>query len=549
MYCDFYGFRESPFTITPNPRFIFLSKNHKEAFAHLLYGIRNHGGFIALTGEVGTGKTTVLRTLLGQLDETNHRTALIFNPCLSALELLSSINREFGIDCQSTSSAELLNALNQFLLRQNTEGHTVVLVIDEAQNLETQVLEQIRLISNLETETAKLIQIVLAGQPELTRVLEQQQLRQLNQRITVRYHLRPMDFDDTIAYIGHRLAIAGSRGAVLFTPSALKRIFRYSGGLPRLINILCDRVLLIGYTEERREITERLVKTAISEIRQQGKPRRLRLGWWLAPLLLLVALAGSFPYLADKNWFAATTRTVQATLASASRPAELAPDQNNPPVETGALVRELAGTSEADSARQAFNVLAKLWQVEALAGVSEMAGQAGLERLATQHQLRLVRFSGNLGALLRMDTPAILELTIPGSSGRRYLALTGTDHGRLLIAPPLLGRSSISSAELESFWGGRGYLPWRNFLKVPPLTVPGANGAGVRRLQQLLVAAGYYAGEPNGVYDAKTSAAVRKFQADRGITADGRVGEQTLLLLYQRGGDFAPPRLAKKGES
>src|SRR6266571_163539 len=144
MYCDFYGFRESPFTITPNPRFIFLSKNHKEAFAHLLYGIRNHGGFIALTGEVGTGKTTVLRTILGQLDETNHRTALIFNPCLSALELLASINREFGLDCHSTSSAELLNALNQFLLRQNTEGRTVVLVIDEAQNLEPQVLEQIR---------------------------------------------------------------------------------------------------------------------------------------------------------------------------------------------------------------------------------------------------------------------------------------------------------------------------------------------------------------------------------------------------------------------
>ncbi len=534
MYCDFYGFRESPFTITPNPRFIFLSKNHKEAFAHLLYGIRNHGGFIALTGEVGTGKTTVLRTLLGQLDETDHRTALIFNPCLSALELLASINREFGLDCHSTSSAELLNALNQFLLRQNTEGRTVVLVIDEAQNLEPQVLEQIRLISNLETETDKLIQIVLAGQPELTRVLEQPQLRQLNQRVTVRYHLRPMDFDDTLAYIGHRLAIAGSRGAVLFTPSALKRIFRFSGGLPRLINILCDRVLLIGYTDERREITEGLVNTAITEIKQQGKPRRLRLGWWLAPLLLLVALAGAFP-----SWFAATSRL---------RSAELASGQTSTPVAT-ALVRELAGTSEVESARQAFGILAKLWQVEALAGEPETNGQGWLERLAAKHQLHLVRFSGNLGALLRMDTPVLLELSIPGSSGHRYLALTGTDHGRLLVAPPLLGRSSISSVELESFWSGRGYLPWRNFLKVPPLTVPGSKGAGVRRLQQLLAAAGCYAGEPNGVYDGKTAAAVRKFQAGRGVTADGRVGEQTLLLLYQSDGSFASPRLARKGES
>jgi len=246
----------------------------------------------------------------------------------------------------------------------------------------------------------------------------------------------------------------------------------------------------------------------------------------------------------------ATSRNLQATLAGASRSAELAPDPKyNTPVETGALVRELAGTSEAESARQAFSILAKLWQVEALNGEPIMAGQGVLERLAAQHQLRLVRFSGNLGALLRMDTPALLELNIPGSSGHRYLALTGTDHGSLLIAPQLLGRSSISSAELESVWVGRGYLPWRNFLKVPPLTVPGSKGAGVNRLQQLLAAAGCYAGEPNGVYDGKTAAAVRKFQAGRGITADGRVGEQTLLLLYQSGGNFAPPRLARKGES
>ncbi|MEI8356130.1 MAG: AAA family ATPase, partial [Deltaproteobacteria bacterium] len=246
MYCEYYDFREKPFTITPNPRFIFLSKNHQEAFAHLLYGIDNHAGFIELTGEVGTGKTTVLRTLLGRLDEGRYRTALIFNPCLSAIELLRSINNEYGIPSEGLSNAELLQELNLFLLRENSAGHTVLLVIDEAQNLEPALLEQVRLISNLETETDKLIQIVLAGQPELARLLERPELRQLAQRITVRYHLGSMDFEDLHDYIRHRMTVAGSGRAVCFTTAALKRIFRYSAGVPRLINVLCDRALLIG---------------------------------------------------------------------------------------------------------------------------------------------------------------------------------------------------------------------------------------------------------------------------------------------------------------
>ena len=197
MYRAYFGFREKPFNITPNPRFLYLSKQHKEAFAHLLYGIKNHAGFIELTGEVGTGKTTVLRTLLGQLDESTYICALILNPCLSALELLRNINREFGIPHEGLENGDLLEELNRFLLAENRAGKTVVLVIDEAQNLAPQVLEQIRLISNLETESDKLIQIVLAGQPELNAMLAKPELRQLAQRITVRYHLLPMDFEDS----------------------------------------------------------------------------------------------------------------------------------------------------------------------------------------------------------------------------------------------------------------------------------------------------------------------------------------------------------------
>ena len=266
MYCTFYGFRESPFTITPNPRFLFMSTQHREAFAHLLYAVESRAGFIELTGEVGTGKTTLLRTFLKRLDAEGHRTALIFNPCLSSLELLTSINREFGLPWENASRMELLQELNGFLLEQKAAGRSVVLVMDEAQNLSAEVLEQIRLISNLETETDKLIQIVLSGQPELLSLLAREELRQLNQRITVRYHLLPMGFDSTRRYIDHRMELAGRFRAAEFTNAALKRIYRYSGGVPRLVNIACDRALLIGYSEEDRVISGRMAAQAISEL-------------------------------------------------------------------------------------------------------------------------------------------------------------------------------------------------------------------------------------------------------------------------------------------
>jgi general secretion pathway protein A len=266
MYCTFYGFRESPFTITPNPRFLFLSDQHREAFAHLIYAVESRAGFVELTGEVGTGKTTLLRTFLNRLDSEGHRTALIFNPCLSSLELLKSINREFGLAWETGSRMDLLQVLNGFLLEQKAAGRSVILVMDEAQNLSAEVLEQIRLISNLETETDKLIQIVLSGQPELLSILAREDLRQLNQRITVRCHLLPMDFDSMGRYIEHRMELAGRFRAAEFSKAALKRIYRFSGGVPRLINIVCDRALLIGFTEEDRMISGKMAAQAVAEV-------------------------------------------------------------------------------------------------------------------------------------------------------------------------------------------------------------------------------------------------------------------------------------------
>lgn len=265
MYSNFFGFNEKPFTITPNPHFIYLSGNHREAFARLLYGIDSHVGFIAMTGEVGTGKTTVLRTLLTQLEPEKYRSALIFNPCLSGEQLLASVCREFGFEPDECNSFGYLEALNQFLLAQHAAGRTVILVVDEAQNLTPDVLEQVRMISNLETERDKLIQIILAGQPELNDVLSRHDLRQLNQRISVRCCLSPMNMHDTGDYIRHRLKLSGCRIPGLFTSGAVKRIYRFSRGVPRLINIVCEQALVMAWTQESCVVTPAIASRVIME--------------------------------------------------------------------------------------------------------------------------------------------------------------------------------------------------------------------------------------------------------------------------------------------
>jgi general secretion pathway protein A len=539
MYCEFYGFREKPFNITPNPRFIFLSKNHREAFAHLLYGIDNHSGFIKLTGEVGTGKTTVLRTLFEQLDERGHRTALIFNPCLTAQELMRSINREFGISWEGLNMSELLDALNRFLLLENSSGRTVVLVIDEAQNLEPQVLEQIRLISNLETKTDKLIQIILVGQPELGQLLSRSELRQLSQRITVSYHLTPMDFEDTKAYIEHRLEVAGDWRAAVLSAPALKQVFRYSGGVPRLINIICDRALLFGYLAESKGISGRMVKDAIKEIRKEdrsttGFPLQKAVGWGLASVATLAVIVLVMATTGRLSLFNSALPVAAVTVQAAGK-------------NSLRLDRELGGIPEQESAITAFNTVLKRWDAPPVTGLPAVKSFWDLEEPARQRGLKLTRVSGSLGLLVRMNYPAILEFTLPGIAGKRYLALTGVEQGKFLIAPALAGRNSLSSAELESFWSGSAYLPWKNFHNIPPMVVPGTKGTEAARLQQLLQDARFYKGGVTGILDRETVAAVREFQTAHGIATDGKAGALTLLLLYRAGGKFPIPGLAMPG--
>jgi general secretion pathway protein A len=541
MYLDFHRFREKPFNLTPDPRFVFLSKNHKEAFAHLLYGIQNRVGFIALTGEVGSGKTTILRTLLSQLDAEHYRTALIFNPCLSPTELLQNISREFGIVSEPSNDSGPLDPLNRFLLQQNAEGRAVVLAIDEAQDLETRVLEQIRLISNLETDREKLVQIILAGQPEFTQILNRTEIRQLGQRITVRYHLQPMGFQDTVDYINHRLKVAGAGEVNIFSKRALRRIYAYSRGLPRLVNAACDRALLTGYSRDRTRIDSRIVATGMKDLRKNmahhGPKRRLVL---ISAAVMLAALIAGGLYL---RWDDMVSRFSPAQQVEA--PAKV--QSTAVPVMTEeqfsrAMVAELGGGSETESARRAFIRLAGFWNVSS-PEKRQWNHSDKIERAAEDWELRVYRFSGNLGALLRLDYPIALALTLPGTQGKRFISVVGMENGELLIDPSIAGRRALSFSELEKHWSGQGFLLWKDFLNLLTRVSSESKGNQIRRFQDLLREAGAYSRSLTGVYDEGTLSAVKEFQSSKGIEQDGIVGGQTLMLLYRSIDRFGVPRL------
>jgi general secretion pathway protein A len=265
MYLQFHNLSEFPFNITPDPRFIYFTKHHREAFDHLLYGITQRKGFIELTGEVGSGKTTLIRAVLSKIGG-NIATALVLNPSLTETQLLRAVISDFGIECTTRDRLSYIEALNRFLLDEYAAGRNVALFIDEAQDLTPQLMEQVRLLSNLETDQHKLIQIILCGQPELKERLRRPDLRQLRQRITIRYHLTPLSKEDTANYIGHRLTVAGSDGTVIFSDGAIKEIHRYSKGSPRLINAVCDNALLAGYVARTREIDAACVKKSIQHL-------------------------------------------------------------------------------------------------------------------------------------------------------------------------------------------------------------------------------------------------------------------------------------------
>lgn len=514
MYCEFFGFSEKPFTITPNPRFVFLSKNHREAFAHLLYGIDNRAGFIELTGEVGTGKTTVLRTLLGQLDENRYRTALILNPCLSAEELLRAINKEYGIPWQGLSIAALLDHLNQFLLEENTAGRIVVLVIDEAQNLDPRVLEQIRLVSNLETERDKLIQIILSGQPELAELLARPELRQIAQRIMVRFHLLPMDFEDTSAYIRHRLEIAGGVAAAVFSSQALKVIYRYAHGYPRLTNIACDRALLAAYAEDDREISGAIASKAIKELNQsRSRVRKFRLK--PAAIILTIMLAAVSVAIAFLRYTPPPPKT--------STPSAVA----QPPLALPFFV-SLAQMDERENRLAAFNAVATQWTLRPFHPLPGAVVE--LKSMARARRLTLTPFNGTLSQLIRHDTPALLQFDLPGG-GKRWLALIAKEGNQIRLAPAVAGSDKFTENDLAGIWSGNALIPWNDRTRMVPQTGKAPSQGQIAELQKLLIKAGFLKAPITKQLDAMTLGAIKAFRTKNGLALDGPIDGLTLFLL------------------
>ncbi len=539
MYTEFFGLDERPFALAPDPKYMFMGRSHREAFAHLVYGIEQGEGFIEIIGQVGTGKTTLCRTLLARLGG-DLDLAYIFNPSQTEIELLSSINREFGLRARGVTRGELIDELNFFLLEKYSVGRRVLLVIDEAQNLGLAVLEQIRLLSNLETENGKLIQIVLIGQPELDENLRRGDLRQLRQRISVRWQLRPFQRDEVLEYLEHRLSVAGLRSPNPFSVSAARAMYRVSRGVPRVLNAVADRALLAAYSRGQRSIDARMVYRAAAELpaaQRVGWLRSWRPRWSIAAGLVGGALAGVVAAL-----LLASAELWAPSQGVALRPVSAAPLE---PIDVKDLRAGLAEQSAKTSAAAALQVVLERWgYTDPVQPELDPNLLPSVVRELSSLRVLAGRFTRE--QLEGLNVPAILELELdPGEL--RYLALFGLDEESASVV--LNGRRHLVPArELALRWNGRGFLLWRNFESLPALA-PGMTGSAVRWVQVRLSELGYLQeGDASAEYDALTVAAVRRFQNAHGLAGSGEVGPETMIALYQEL-HYAAPRLVDDGES
>jgi general secretion pathway protein A len=545
MYLSFFGLNEKPFAITPDPRYLYLSERHAEALAHLLYGINEAGGFVQLTGEVGTGKTTIIRSLLAQTPK-NAEIALILNPRMTAPEFLLTICEELGIgvpDNAAASGKDLVDILNDYLLRAHAAGRRVVLVVDEAQNLAPEVLEQVRLLTNLETNTQKLLQIILIGQPELRELLGRNELRQLAQRITGRYHLDPLSAEEAKAYVLHRLRVAGATTDI-YTPAALRETYRLSSGVPRVINVISDRALLGSYTQDRHRVTGSLVRRAASEVfGRVFAPSWLPwVGGVAAAVLLVVAIVALVRYApwesSSSEAFASTTPAATVAGKPASDPAGAAPASTNfpPPVATPAAATAAPGGatpiamllakhgSDTDP-DDAFTKLFSLW------GLSYVAGQVDPCSQALREGLECLIQRGSFGQLRLFNRPAILLLNDDaGTPHQIVLSALSDERAQIEIGGT---RRNVSIGDLSRYWFGDFVLLWRpGTTQVKALSF-GMRGDDVRWLRSSLQRVrGVRPAEPvSDVFDAELSTLVREFQRRNRLAVDGIAGVQTQIVL------------------
>ena len=529
MYLSFFGLNEKPFAITPDPRYLYLSERHAEALAHLLYGINEAGGFVQLTGEVGTGKTTIVRSLLAQTPK-NAEIALILNPKMTAPEFLLTICEELGIgvpDSALGSLKDLVDILSEYLLRAHAAGHRVVLVVDEAQNLSPDVLEQVRLLTNLETNTQKLLQIILIGQPELREQLARTELRQLAQRITGRYHLNPLSHDETCAYVRHRLRVAGATTDI-FAPQALNAVFRLSQGVPRVINVICDRALLGAYSLDRHRVTTSLVRNAAAEVFGQ----RFTPDWlpWAVTAAIALVLSGVTFAIWKAQTFHTRPPPAPATVAAAAPRADGAaalpvalgrPSQPPAATQLAQLLTQHAGETDTDGA---FGKLFGLWGAKYQPSGTDPCTQASSLGLAC------IAERGSFGQLRLYNHPAILLLH-DGGGATHQVVLTALDDEQARL--DLGGRQAVSLGELSRYWLGDFVMLWRPASSPVKAISSGMRGPQVRWLRQSLQHLHGAQGDApvSDVFDAELAGEVREFQRQHQLVVDGIAGVQTQIAL------------------
>lgn len=532
MYNDHFGLEEAPFSIAPDPRYLYLSQAHREALAHLIYGVRSDGGLVLLTGEVGTGKTTVCRCLLEQLPD-DVDIAMVLNPKLTTVELLATICDEFGIayDPSMSGVKGYIDRINHYLLSSHAENRRAVLIIDEAQNLSADVLEQLRLLTNLETSQRKLLQIILLGQPELRDLLRQEELRQLSQRITARYHLGPLQRDEINAYVSHRFAVAGLRQQI-FTPAALRRLFRLSHGIPRVINLLCDRALLGAFARGEGQVTRRLLGQAAREVfgtDQLSLWQRCRsqLPWLLAGLTLISAGAAvAAGYLLWQN------RSTALQLATS--PVVVAPVAES--VAEPVIVPAPQPKSTLPTSGSEFSAYQALFARWGLAYQPEVQGMYC--RDAALNGLGCLARKGSLRNLQHLNRPAVLVLH-PDGGHPIYATLIslGQREAKLIVGGEAV---TLAPDQIEQLWLGEFTLFWRFPPGYEGELKPGDRSPAVTWLGQALASLQGKSLLPQSdlVFDDKMVAEVKRFQVKAGLVPDGIVGPQTLIHLNSLlGGD------------
>jgi general secretion pathway protein A len=527
MYLRFFGLNEKPFAITPDPRYLYLSERHAEALAHLLYGVNESGGFIQLTGEVGTGKTTVVRTLLSRVPH-HADVAVILNPRVTPVEFLLTICEELGLgiaDADRDSVKQMVDALNRRLLAAHAGGRRIIVIVDEAQNLSAEVLEQVRLLTNLETPTQKLLQIILIGQPELRELLDRTDLRQLAQRITGRYHLEPLSREETRGYIRHRLRVAGAPEEI-FTASALAEVHRLAAGIPRVINVTCDRALLGAYTQEKRKVSAALVRLAAAEV--YGRRFVPRWMGWLAAAFGAAGVAGVVLF----SWHLWQRQSPHSAIRAA--PAAVVPLAAPPPAArlpapkaapaAASINALLAANSATTTDAAAFRRLLSLWGT-ALADDKNPCGQAAKSGLSCLEQ------HGSWAQVRALNRPAILTLT--DDHGQRHRVVLSALEDQFATLNLGEHNQRVPLDEVSRDWFGEFTVVWKPKTLHTRLLTVGMRGDEVRWLRRSLSALQGAASDPEygDVYDEELAIAVQNFQREHRLNVDGIAGVQTQVVL------------------